>query len=118
MNMIHPTQSWNAKISHSLCTSKGFNGCCTVATIESGIAAITITSSQLHNYTCCKLIPILQYGDEFTLYYSHIFQHYSRVILAPGYLYYAGNYARIMDSSLAVWVVVCGLCLGVHMTII
>ncbi len=41
------TQSWNAKRSHSLCTSKGFNSC-TVATIESGIAAITITSSQLH----------------------------------------------------------------------
>ncbi len=52
------TRSWNAKSSHSLCTSKGFNGCCTVATIESGIAAITITSSQVHNYMCCKLIPI------------------------------------------------------------
>ncbi len=64
------TQSWNAKSSHSLCTSKGFNGCCTVATNDSGIAAITIVSLQ---YTCCKLIPVLQYGDDqSTLYYSSI----------------------------------------------
>ncbi len=53
---------------------------------------LRLSPSQVHNYTCCKLIPIqLQYGDKSTLYYSHIFQHYSRVILAPGYLYYAGN---------------------------
>ncbi len=61
---------------------------------------LRLSPSQVHNYTCCKLIPILQYGDESALYYSHIFQHYSHVILAPGYLYYVGSYARIMGSSL------------------
>ncbi len=59
---------------------------------------LRLSPSQVHNYTCCKLIPILQYGDESTLYYSHTF----RVILAPGYLYYAGNYARIMDSRICI----------------
>ncbi len=40
------------------------------------IRVLRLSPSQVHNYTCCKLIPILQYGDESTLYYYHIFQHY------------------------------------------